>query len=151
MKQKAFKKEQLFALKAMMKGCMGESKEIRKDIHTTSGAEKYGNWNKKRNLGSHARHVALAYAFLRNIPYSKVETKRKIKDYGVTGFGGTPEYYHPRIDLQWILNLCSLYIWPHERKDLTIKHISAWIEEDVLYFQPHTESTKTSTPQISIQ
>ncbi len=134
-KLKSFKKSKLFALKAMIKGCVAEAGVIRKEIHASSGVERYELWNKKRSLGVYARHLMLAYAFLRNIPFSKLEKDRELI-LSERGF----VYENHYIDLTWIRILCVPYIKMWE-KELTNDVLRAWIKEDVLFFEPRVSKS----------
>jgi hypothetical protein len=52
-----------------------ESRAIRKQIHESSGLERWGFWRDKRSYGCETRDLLLGYAFLRGRPYRTVEAK----------------------------------------------------------------------------
>lgn len=49
------------------------SQAIRRSIRTSRGLVRWGFWEDKRALGADTRHVLLAYAFLRGMPYLACE------------------------------------------------------------------------------
>ena len=49
------------------------SRAARTTIRETSGLDRYDAWNKKRGIGAHTRDLLLVYAFLRGMPYRRVE------------------------------------------------------------------------------
>jgi len=51
------------------------SRAIRKQIHESSGLERWCFWQSKRSYGSDTRALLLGYAFLRGRPYRTVEAK----------------------------------------------------------------------------
>jgi hypothetical protein len=62
-------------LKAEIKNQEAESKAIRKQIHGSSGKERWDYWDNKRTLGFRTRCLLLLYAMLRGVPYRVVEPK----------------------------------------------------------------------------
>jgi hypothetical protein len=64
-------------LKEELKARQAESQAIRRQIHESSGMERWGFWQDKRRYGAETRDLLLAYAFLRGLPYRLCETKTK--------------------------------------------------------------------------
>lgn len=60
-------------LKEEIKRLAEQGRVIVKDIHASSGLQRYALWNEKRMVGTEARYALLAYACLRGIPYERVE------------------------------------------------------------------------------
>jgi hypothetical protein len=60
-------------IKFELRSRQAESQAIRKQIHATSGLDRYNLWAKKRAYGSDTRYLLLAYAFLRGMPYRVCE------------------------------------------------------------------------------
>lgn len=77
----------IICLTAKIKGLASESQKLTSDIKSkkhkldkASYQSKYWwYYSHKRELGIDTRHHLLAYAFIRNIPYCKVENKCEIK------------------------------------------------------------------------
>lgn len=51
------------------------SRALRKAIHESSGMDRWYAWQEKRSFGRETRHLLLAYAFLRGVPYARAEPK----------------------------------------------------------------------------
>jgi hypothetical protein len=62
-------------IKAELRQREQESRAIRKQIHESSGMERWGFCEDKRNYGGATRDLLLAYAFLRKMPYRACEPK----------------------------------------------------------------------------
>jgi hypothetical protein len=60
-------------LKEEIKRLAEQGRSIVKDIHASSGMDRYWAWSAKRAVGTEARYALLAYACLRGIPYERVE------------------------------------------------------------------------------
>ncbi len=144
---KALKKKELLPLRAMLRGFMESSRDVRKDIHATKGLEKYNNWDEKRRLGSHARHVLLAYAFLRGIPFSKIES-HKNKEH-LTSPSWYRFYSHGHINPAVIVNLtkyfCSYGNAPSE------EDVVKWIKDDTLYFKKPETIRKVESKETTLE
>lgn len=69
------KKSKFPEIKAELKQREAESRAIRKQIHESSGMERWGFWADKRRYGSDTRDLLLGYAFLRGVPYRVCEAK----------------------------------------------------------------------------
>ena len=69
------KKSKYPEIQAELRQREAESRAIRKQIHESSGLDRWNFWNDKRELGSNTRYVLLAYAFLRGMPYAVCEIK----------------------------------------------------------------------------
>ena len=62
-------------IKAELRQREQESRAIRKQIHESSGLERWNFWQDKRRYGADTRDLLLTYAFLRGRPYRTVEAK----------------------------------------------------------------------------
>ena len=62
-------------IKAELRVREQESRSIRKQIHGSSGMERWGFWQDKRKYGFETRDLLLAYGFLRGVPYLVIEAK----------------------------------------------------------------------------
>jgi hypothetical protein len=62
-------------IQAELKQREQESHAIRTQIHESSGMERWGFWQDKRQYGGDTRDLLLAYAFLRGKPYRICEPK----------------------------------------------------------------------------
>ena len=59
-----------------IKGLASESKLIRHRLHSSKSDERKNSFAESRKfLGLHTRHHLLAYAYLKGIPYFKIESK----------------------------------------------------------------------------
>jgi len=67
------KKEALKKFNAAARSRETEARQIRKDIQGSSGMTRWALWNDKRDFGYNTRHVLLAYAFVRGMPYKAAE------------------------------------------------------------------------------
>lgn len=74
------KRIELLTLKAKIKGLAEESHRIRRLMRDKTGDDRFYLWNLKRSVGKEVRYHLLAYALLREIPYSKIEPNSN-KDY----------------------------------------------------------------------
>lgn len=139
---KVFKKRDLFALKAEIKGYAAEAASVRAQIHKSEGAERYNLWTKKRTIGNHARHALLAYAFLRNVPYSVIEKKMSKVSFH------SPYLYNNgavELNLNQIRNICLKFVYTYQHDKLTVEQIAAWIQNDTPAFQKPVVKTATET------
>lgn len=62
-------------IQAELKQREQESRAIRTQIHESSGMERWGFWQDKRQYGGETRALLLGYAFLRGKPYRVCEPK----------------------------------------------------------------------------
>lgn len=97
---KAFKKKDLYKLKAAINGFTTESRRIRaKEINPRSLKEKERGWERKRSLGLHSRFHQLAYALMLGKRYDDLEPNR-------------PLYYNDwqtKIAISEIMTICRMY------------------------------------------
>lgn len=56
-------------------GLAAQSAKLRRRIHRSKGEKRFNAWYAKRALGQRTRHLLLAYAYLRGVPYEKLEKK----------------------------------------------------------------------------
>jgi hypothetical protein len=66
---------QILLLKNAVKTLAAEGVSLRRRIQAASGPERHRLWNEKREVGWRARNALLAYAFARNVPYSRTEPR----------------------------------------------------------------------------
>jgi hypothetical protein len=77
---KAFRKKDLYILKAAINGFTAESHRIRaKEIDPKHLEEKARGWDRKRSLGLVSRFHQLAYAYMLGRKYSDIEPNRPLK------------------------------------------------------------------------
>ena len=62
-------------LKVKVLALAAEGRTLRARIGAARGAERDALWNEKRAVGRRARVVLLAYAFVRGVPYARVERR----------------------------------------------------------------------------
>jgi hypothetical protein len=67
------KRRELVELRDEIKASAAQGREVRARIHATRDRERYDAWNEKRRVGTGARELMLACAFLRGVPYRVVE------------------------------------------------------------------------------
>lgn len=67
------KNTKLLALKAKVCGFQHVGQRLRSRITRTNGDVRHALWNRKRDLGDHARVHLIAYGLLRNVPYERIE------------------------------------------------------------------------------
>lgn len=65
------------AIRSAIATSVAQSYDIRRQINATSGKERDSNWRAKRSHGTDTRYLLLALAYLRGMPYSRVERPRK--------------------------------------------------------------------------
>lgn len=123
-KQKAFRKKDLFILRAAINGFAAGSRDIRnKEIRPSKELERYNAWDRKRSMGLQARVHLLAYAYLLGMKYSDVEPNRPLD-----------LKYWSQVDSisKQVLRVCELYggyrvYWC---KDLNQDAIVNWFKTD---------------------
>lgn len=97
---KAFKKKDLYKLKAAINGFTTESRRIRaKEINPKSLKEKERGWERKRSLGLHSRFHQLAYALMLGKRYDDLEPNR-------------PLFYNSwqtGVAIEEIMTICRMY------------------------------------------
>lgn len=64
-------------LKTLIRDLATEGRAIQSRIGETQGLERHALWNEKRRVGRRARAALLAYAYVRAVPYRRVEPKCK--------------------------------------------------------------------------
>ena len=68
-------KQAILTIRDTIKAQVAESHEIRKQIHESSGTDRWWNWVSKRELGDRTRYLYLALAALRGRSYGSIEAK----------------------------------------------------------------------------
>ena len=68
-------KEVKLEMKTSLREREAQSRELRKAIHASSGMDRWHAWQDKRAFGRDTRHLLLAYAFVRGMPYLAAEPK----------------------------------------------------------------------------
>lgn len=72
------------------------SREIRKQIHASSGMDRWHLWNEKREYGSTTRYILLARAIIRGMPYAAAE-KKSDRGIHIEGLARTIKEFAPEI------------------------------------------------------
>lgn len=147
-KQKAFRKRDLFILRAAINGFAAGAREIRnKEILPSKELERYKAWDRKRSMGLQARAHLLAYAYLLGMKYSDVEPNRPLNQ----------KYWSQTESLaRQVLKVCELYggyrvYWC---KDLNQDAIVNWFKTDENIFvwdpptKPKSDNTKSLTDRL---
>jgi hypothetical protein len=135
---KAFKKRDLYVLKAAIKGFAAEAQHIRqKDILPNTHEARQRGWARKRSLGLHARFHQLAYAFMLGKKYSALEKGRPLAE----------NYWQTNSAATEILNICKLYGGYRVQwcKELTKDAIIQWFKTDENIFTWELASKKVSS------
>lgn len=95
-----FKKKDLPDLRSEIKRLADEGRSFHPRIRAASGLERHALRNEKWDLGQEARHLLLAYAFLRGVPYRVLEPRcredRGGREYLVLGAYRAVERWIPR-------------------------------------------------------
>lgn len=68
-------KQAITTIRDTIKAQVAESREIRKQIHESSGMDRYWAWCSKRETGDRTRYLYLALAILRGRSYGSIEPK----------------------------------------------------------------------------
>lgn len=142
---KAFKKKDLYILKAAINGFSGESRRIRaKEIHPKSLDEKAQGWHRKRELGWHSRYHQLAYALMLGKRYDEVEKNR-------------PLYFNDwetKAAINEIINIVKMYgdyRVRYDRGALNPEAIAHWFktgENTVFNWEPRVKTFKVKVVNV---
>lgn len=117
-------------LKSKIRGLELEGQKIRRKIEKSSGLDRFGWWNVKRELGSYTRAHLLAYGFLRGVPYEKMERNS-----------------NSAIDFQLVLKIIHDHASWFEKDKWTLERLNG-----LVYSPEQPETTpepKISPPQVT--
>ena len=137
--------------KGKINGLAQQSAKIRRNILRSKGDHRNDLWLQKRWLGTRTRHVLLAYAYLRGIPYTTVEPK--------TAKDNPPDVHLIYLIVQETLG--KYYRWdytqPYQRDNHTLLTITSWfVGTELTWESTHNlqwfrSKPKTVSPETTLK
>ncbi len=107
-------------LKAKIKGLAEESHRVRRLMRDKTGKDRSKLWDLKRWIGKEARYNLLAYALLREIPYSMIEPY------------SNKEYLQPHnFNYSYLLQIVQHHCRWIDKSIWTPKKVQDWIFADL--------------------